>query len=205
MTEQRRIIIFDLEFTTWDGAMQRDWLGQTPDGTDEYREITQIGAIKVDWPSGTVVDTFDQLVKPSVNPHVSDYFTNLTGITQEDIDQRGVDFFTALKNFEAFVGDDGPLYSYGNDIAVIGENIVINRSHSTKIAIGGYNFAAVGINYFINHAAADTRRVNSGGLAKHFGLAHLIPSGAEHNALYDCYSILVALQHLRERGAFLPM
>ena len=35
-------IIFDTEFTAWEGSMQRGWSGQ-----NEHREIVQISAIRI--------------------------------------------------------------------------------------------------------------------------------------------------------------
>ena len=40
----KEAVIYDLEFTTWPGALERNWLGK-----GEYREIIRIGAIIVDF------------------------------------------------------------------------------------------------------------------------------------------------------------
>lgn len=200
----RRIIIFDTEFTTWHDARDNGWTGQTPSGTPQHREIVQIGALKVDWPSGNIISEFDQLVKPTINPELSDYFINLTKITQEQVDAHGVDFPTALQNFLTFIGDDGPLCSYGNDIAILGENVALNHCNAKRL-YGARNCAAINLNYFVNHFDPTSRPANSGTLAAHFGVADRLPSGNEHNAVFDCYSILVALQYMREQGAFLPI
>ena len=37
------IIIFDTEFTAWAGSQERDF-----SGPNEYRELVEIGAIKID-------------------------------------------------------------------------------------------------------------------------------------------------------------
>lgn len=200
----RRIVIFDTEFTTWDGARDNGWTGRTPSGEKQHREIVQIGAIKVDWPSGTVVSTFDQFVKPLVNPDLSPYFTNLTGITQEQVDTKGVSFAEALENFLAFIGEDGPLYSYGNDIGIMGESVALNQCNAKRL-YAARNCAAINLNYFINQFDPASRSANSGTLAAYFGVADRLPPGSEHNAVFDCYSILAALLHMREQGAFLPI
>lgn len=202
--QQRRIVIFDTEFTTWDGALANGWTGTTPAGGKQHREIVQIGAIKVDWPSGTILGTFDQLVKPTLNLELSDYFINLTGITQQDVDATGIPFTQALEDFLNFIGEDGPLYSYGNDMGILGENVAINHCNAKRL-YGGRSCAAINLNYFINTFDPASRDANSGSLAQYFGVADRLPPGAEHNALFDCYSILAALLHLNERGAFLPI
>ena len=64
-------IVFDLEFTSWEGSMQRNWSGE-----NEYKEIVQIAAIKVT--DGKISDKLNILVKPNINPNLSDYFQKLT-------------------------------------------------------------------------------------------------------------------------------
>jgi len=113
------LVIYDLEFTTWDGAQSRGWTGP-----GEFREIVQIGALRV-VPDTLVVDAeFEILVKPSRNPDVSDFFAALTGIDRSAVEQRGTDFLTALNAFLDFC-DGSYALSYGNDMVVIGENIVL--------------------------------------------------------------------------------
>ena len=53
---------------------------------NEYREIVQIGAILVEVKQFTEIDHINLFVKPNKNPILSEYFTNLTGISQKDID-----------------------------------------------------------------------------------------------------------------------
>jgi len=69
------IIIFDLEFTTWAGAQDRDW-----SHPGEFREIVQIGALRVDAASLEIVGEFDRLVRPRRNPLLSEFFQELNGI-----------------------------------------------------------------------------------------------------------------------------
>ena len=69
------IVIFDLEWTAWEGSKERNWTG-----LGEKREIVQIGAIKLSYDDGlTEIGMFDCYVKPQFSPILSDYFTNLTG------------------------------------------------------------------------------------------------------------------------------
>lgn len=106
------IVVFDLEYTTWDGAMARGWQG---DG--EYCEIVQLGAVKLDGENGFAeTASFDVLVTPKINPVVSRYFSELTGITQADLDRDAVPFPDAIRAFNTFVGNDTALiYSCGGD------------------------------------------------------------------------------------------
>src|SRR5258706_10294556 len=71
------ITIFDLEYTAWECSMARHWL--TP---GEFKEVVQIGAVKLDPGSFAVLDELGVLVGPRINPVLSPYFEKLTGITR---------------------------------------------------------------------------------------------------------------------------
>ena len=74
-------VVYDTEYTTWEGAMARKWLGE-----NEYKEVIQIGALKVSFPDFEVKDSLKIYIKPQKNPVLSDYCKRLTGITQAEID-----------------------------------------------------------------------------------------------------------------------
>lgn len=190
MTE---IIIFDTEYTTWEGAQDRQWSGD-----NEYREVVQIGAIKVDWPSGDVIAECNLFVKPKINPTLSNYFQKLTHITQQHVDMNGMDFQDALKAFITFCGSNN-VYSYGRDDFVLAENIALSRCDYRSL----YSWDApefFNIARMINKVdpSVRERKVVSGLLWRHYGLEKPKGSG-EHDALFDCYSILAALKHLSDK------
>ena len=58
----------------------------------EFTELVQIGAVRVNAETFAVEAEMDVLVRPRLNPLLSDYFTGLTGITNQDIAARGLDF-----------------------------------------------------------------------------------------------------------------
>ncbi|MDE2184920.1 MAG: exonuclease domain-containing protein [Alphaproteobacteria bacterium] len=109
-------VVFDLEFTAWADSMASGWLlpGQ-------FKEIVQFGAVKVDG-SFVEVARFEQLVRPRLNPVLSDYLVALTGIANERVRARGVDFVEAYRAFLAFAGDL-PVIAFGRDDLVIDDNL----------------------------------------------------------------------------------
>ena len=115
-TNDPEFIIFDTEFTAWEGSHARRW-----SGPGEYMEIVEIGAIKVDTERLEEVAEFSVLVKPLKNPVLSEYFISLTGITNERVEREGVSLTEAIKKFSEFVGDL-PTYSFGGDETVIKKN-----------------------------------------------------------------------------------
>jgi inhibitor of KinA sporulation pathway (predicted exonuclease) len=109
-------VIADLEYTSWEGALARGW-----DRPGKFREIVQIGAVRVSRAVGLQeTDALSLLVRPTLNPELSDYFTNLTGITNADIARAGVPLDEALNRFAAFVGEL-PILTHGRDDLVVAE------------------------------------------------------------------------------------
>ena len=110
------VVIYDLEYTTWVGAMEREWAGE-----NECRELTRIGAIKADSDTLEEKASFDCIIKPTIHEKVSDYFIELTGLSNDRLSQEGIDFFSGVKSFFDFV-DSAPAVSFGKDALVFLEN-----------------------------------------------------------------------------------
>ncbi|HMI96363.1 MAG TPA: 3'-5' exonuclease [Micropepsaceae bacterium] len=111
------VVIFDLEFTAWEGSMESRW---TRPG--ELTEVVQIGAVKLDAASLTEVDAFQMLVKPRVNPILSDYLVALTGIDNKQLTARGVDFITAYRAFLDFTATSHA-WAHGRDDLILSGNL----------------------------------------------------------------------------------
>lgn len=186
------IVFYDTEFTTWEGALERRW-----SGPNEFREVVQIGAMRIDASTLEPVASFDVLVKPVKNPVVSDYFTALTGITQAAINDNGLDFIDALAQFCDFISAS-PAAAYGNDAGIIRENM---GWHGLSAREADFDTLNIGP-WFMQHGAAYGVKpgVNSGALARTVGapITHVV---AEHNALEDVRSILAAYKYLLGKGA----
>src|SRR6185436_17519590 len=101
--------VFDTEYTSWEGAQARNW-----SGPGEYREIVEIGAVLIDTKDFSEIDFIDLYLRPAKNPKLSDYFIELTGITQETVDTKGMNFRDALKRFAEW-SKEYQFYSWGND------------------------------------------------------------------------------------------
>ena len=96
-----KVVIFDLEYTSWPGSNERNW-----SLLEEDREVIQIGATKIEVTGNMQeVDSFQIIVKPLKNPVLSDYFVDLTSITQERVEREGVLFPIALSRFISFIGE----------------------------------------------------------------------------------------------------
>jgi hypothetical protein len=183
-------VIYDLEFTAWPGSQERHWTG---DG--ELREIVQIGALRVD-PALQVDASFEALIRPSRNPVLSPYFESLTGITNEALAADGQDFPSACNAFLKFCGGAYAL-SYGNDMVIIGENLILGFPPGEAPATPLPPFANV--RPHLNRLIPATAPLPAGEL--HQALEGAAPPhGQAHNALADCHGILEALRHLHRQG-----
>jgi len=118
------IVVFDTEYTSWEGSWQHGW-----NRPGELMELVQIGALKLDVNSGMQeLDAFEVLVRPAKNPQLSGYFTDLTGITQDMVDDDGMSFPDALTAFSTFMGPDtGKALMFGIDDEVIELNCRLNN------------------------------------------------------------------------------
>jgi inhibitor of KinA sporulation pathway (predicted exonuclease) len=180
------ITIFDLEYTAWECSMARHWLAP-----GEFREVVQIGAVRLDADSFAVLDEFDALVRPRVNPDLSPYFEKLTGITSGKIARSGQDFAAAYAGFFAFAGD-GPIAAFGRDDRVLQDNLRLYGLSGADPLPLFYDlrgwFAVLGV---------DPRGLHSCELAPALGVTF---RGQAHNALDDARSVATVMARLAARG-----
>ena len=176
-------IIFDTEYTAWEGSQKRGWSGE-----GEYKELVQLGAIRVSEFKET--ESLLIYVRPEKNPVLSEYFTELTKITQKDIVEKGVSFKEARDRFVLW-SRDSYIYSYGNDVDILLGNELLQGLHST---IRSEYFRDVR-NVFSAHGipAGD---YSSGTIPRAFGLT---PPPSAHDALNDARSINMALTELSRK------
>ena len=181
----RPLIIFDLEFTAWEGSVARHWLGP-----GEFKEVVQIGAVRLgaDWATG---ESFDCFVRPRINPQLSDYFENLTGISNQRLAEEGVAFEEALRRFLAFA-DSGFIAAFGRDDLVLEENMRLYGLKSAPLP------PYLNLRDWFDAQGFDTSRLHSCDIGPLLGVPF---EGQTHNALCDARSIAAGISVLLKRGA----
>lgn len=142
------------------------------------------------------MDTFDTHVQPALNPTLSDYITNLTGITQHDVAQAP-HFEEALQKFHAFC-EEGTLHCYCWGID--GEILALNCK-LLQIPMPAFSNGFHDLKPYIHGAGIDTDSVYSGELSQHLGLES---NPQLHHAQNDTKSLFVSLRHLIESGRIDP-
>lgn len=85
-------VIADLEATCWQGSQVRNM------------EVIEIGAVYLDGEMLRPMDDFQQFVKPTTNPVLTDFCRNLTSINQHQVDSAPA-FPAAFDNFLQWVGN----------------------------------------------------------------------------------------------------
>lgn len=185
----RELILFDLEYTAWEGSNARKWSEPW-----EHREIIQVAAVRIAVnESVTEHGSFNCLVKPKLNPVLSPYIVQLTGINQIEIDQCGLDFSQAFSSFYSFTHQGQiPLFCYGDDPLVLLENLALNAMGCPAFPAGVYD-----IRLIFENVGIDTRPYTSGTIHQAVGLD--FPHTA-HNALNDVRSLVVTIHHLLKLG-----
>jgi len=92
-------IVLDLEFNQDFSSLQRLDLK----GNRSLLEIIQIGAVKLDNNLNTI-DSFNRYIKPSIYAKVSEFITELTGITTEQL-MKEKEFPQVYHEFTQFIGN----------------------------------------------------------------------------------------------------
>lgn len=180
------VIVADLEYTSWEGAQDRGW-----SGPGEHREVVQIGAVRLDAGDGFAErDAFEVLVRPTVNPELSDYFVQLTGIDNAALATRGVTLEAALAEFASFAGS-AAILSNGSDVEVVTESCGLTNIGS-PLPEARWVDIGLAIGVFVGR-----RRVASADIPALLGLP---APGPAHDAVADARAIAAALRHLRTQG-----
>lgn len=193
--------VFDCEYLTAPGAMSRYWAG--PGDPDPV--VVQIGAVNLSLDDGFEILGSEQILIQPVDrigekPALDPFFTELTGISQAQIDADGVPHAEALTRFERF-SDGGPLWSWGKDeLNLLGISCYIAGITPTLPAARFGNAKSLLLK--AGMPVEDVARTTSGTLAAHFGFQQ--DARKHHDAVDDAMSIALSLQHLMRTGKLMP-
>ncbi|ABX61809.1 hypothetical protein C064_00561 [Brucella suis 63/252] len=194
-------IIFDCEFLCIKGSQSRFWCA----AIDPDPVIAQIGAVKIGLENELpILETFKAYVTPhdryGAHYAIAPYFTDLTGITEEQISRDGKPLKTALNDLDSF-SDGATFWSWGKDEL----NMIAISCYVEGIAplIPAPRFDnAVKLLLAAGMPVEDLARTPSNKLADYYGLEH--PELQGHDALDDARSIGYTLQYLLSSGKLEP-
>jgi len=158
----------------------------------EHTEVVQIGAVKLDAHTLGEVDSFEMLVRPRVNPVLSDYLVELTNITNEEVARRGVDFVVAYRAFLDFVGE-AESFAHGRDDLILLGNLKLYGWEKT-LPLPRYSNA---VPWFAEQGI-DLKGKRACDVAEAAGA---IFEGHKHDALADARGVAAGFRILIEKGA----
>lgn len=193
----KQFVIFDTEYASWDG-----FLTDTPENKKKA-EIVQIAALKVNTEDLSVAEEFNVFVKPYFRPKLTDYFINLTKITDEKLAAEGIGYLEAYEKFKVFVGDCICFSHAWNEPA---KSLSDGRVMQDNLELWGKkdahhpDFRNLAPWFKREYARRNLNIANqcSGEVARLLGAAEELSSLNldVHNALYDVYSLLIGLRKL---------
>jgi hypothetical protein len=194
-------IIFDCEFLCLEGSQRRFWCA----ADDPDPVIAQIGAVKLglegDYP---LLETYKAYVRPIDrfgNRYTLDpFFTQLTGVTEENIESDGIALADALAGIDRF-SDGARFWSWGKDEL----NMVAISCYIAGVqpSIPAHRFDnAVKLLIAAGMPIEDLARTPSNKLADYYGVRH--PPLQGHDALDDALSVAYTLQYLMRAEKLQP-
>ncbi|EME69309.1 inhibitor of the KinA pathway to sporulation [Paramagnetospirillum caucaseum] len=187
-SDDPEFVVFDTEWTAWEGSMARDW-----SGPGEYRELVQVGAVKLDALTLEETDRLELMVRPRFNPVLSDYFKDLTGIKQSRVDREGLDLPEALDRFATFMTPEGWGASNGGDDVIMRENAEL---YGLEFPLANATFTNLRP-ILVERTGIPRPRLVTGQLDSVLGFTCDL---AAHDALADARKLAEALRVLRGRG-----
>jgi inhibitor of KinA sporulation pathway (predicted exonuclease) len=188
LCDANSIVVFDTEYTAWQGSLERGW-----SGPGELREIVQIGAVRLTPDAFEEADALDVIIRPVMNPGLSDYFTALTGITNDRVRTEGVTLAEALDRFLDFIADTTLVLANGSDLRVIDYNCRLLDISCVLTPERFRNLSSMLQTLF----GGPEETVSSYRLAEAVGEP---TTGRAHDGLADARSIAAALRALRRDG-----
>ena len=182
--------VFDLEFTAWEGSMAQRWLAP-----GEFKEVVQIGAVQLDAETLEERGSLDLVVRPRINPVLSRYLEQLTGITNARVSAEGLDFAQAYRRFVEFAGG-GVICAFGRDDLVLLENLRL-YGLPAEPALPPY----VNVTPWLRLHGIEPAGRHACDVGPLCGAPF---EGREHDALADARSVAAGIRALVARGASNP-
>ena len=140
-----------------------------------------------------IVEKINIYLKPIKNLLLSDYFINLTNITQERIDKKGISFNEAMKKIYNFCKNNKnekyPILSYGNDYGVIKDNLSLNKVTKTS-KYYTWEDCFYDVSYLFD-LFTDSSKYSSGTIYKAFNIKSDVKESVHNALLWDCISIYI--------------
>ena len=174
-------VVVDTEYTTFWTSREAWWTKP-----HHHKEIIQIGAAKVlAW---SVAERVDIIVKPTINPVLTQETIELTNITQERVEKEWRLFQEWLQEFERFI-DGAEVYTIDND-----HNVFLRNGELYGVPVSIPPFIKVKEN--LHEYGINPEQYSSGTL---YQALELELEWHVHDAYHDSHSLALSLIELKKR------
>ncbi len=165
-------IIFDLEATCWERS----------NTLNLSHEIIEIGAVKLDQHLNEI-SLFQCFVKPTINPILSDFCTELTSIQQSDVDQAPT-FEDAIDQFVRWIDDHEPVVlSWG----YYDKSQLIKECEEKKVK--SEIIQLLNNHHSLKHEFAEITKRKPCGMQKALNILNIELIGTHHRGIDDAQNI----------------
>jgi inhibitor of KinA sporulation pathway (predicted exonuclease) len=165
-----KIIIFDLEATCWKS------------GNKDKMQAIEFGAVQLDPFTLKIVSEFQRFVRPTLEPVLSEFCKELTGIKQDDVNVAEP-FLVVFREFCDWIGEGGfEIYSWG-------EYDLEQLKQDCKIAGIKMNKRIVKRHQNLKAIYAERFRIRRCGMAQALDKLHIPLTGSHHRAIDDARNI----------------
>ena len=178
--------LVDLEWTSWKNNYYGKFLEKEKRKKWQKKEIIQIGALKFDR-NYKIKNSLETIVKPKINKKLSKHMTNLTSLSDEILEKKGIDFLKAFKKFKKF-SKNTYVFSNGHDGKVLKKNLKYNKSKLKNVNV-------IDIKKIFEKKYSIPKKYLSSPIIKTFFGYKFNPKIA-HNALSDCKSVILAMRKM---------
>ncbi len=158
-------------------------------GENDLRQVVQIAAICYDHSAGKELSSFNVFTSPPYTKELPNFFIELTGITQEQVDEKAIIFPVALEKFVKFCADVS-IYTFDKDWYVLRQNC---GYYDIDFPFEKAPF--IRIQKSLKKWGLTQSEYSSGTLYKAAGLKM---DGHVHNALHDVRSMAAATYHFEQ-------
>lgn len=179
----KMILCVDLECTCWEGMASYE--------DKKKREIIEIGvtSITYDGERNPVLEKGKRLFVKNVKTDISQYCTNLTGITQEIIDKDGVSLEEACKYLQdTYNSINHPWFSWGR----FDRDCLIGNCRNQNVV---YPMSSEYFNLSVLYSVM-TRRKNKQSMKKALASLEMGLIGTHHNGTDDSFNVARILSKL---------
>ena len=150
-------------------------------------EVIQIGAVKLD-KNMRICGSYQIIVKPKYFKKLHKHVSELTGISQEQMD-RGTPLTEAAKRFKSWCGEDFAFLTWGpDDIPMLKENFHVNGIESDWLS-STYDLQLI----FNRQTDGGAKQRSLEYAMEHFGIPQTLPA---HDALNDAYFTALVAEKL---------